>query len=127
MAPMRTDGTAMTMHPNAARKERTWAYVAEEADRTLWKYTCQGIPPSICSRITGQRHTPASASSHLVHHVNEIKTCGDRTRRQKLSSQTQMSFLWTVPLQGDWYSCLTAVTVMSDTAGLVNAKGTLIH
>lgn len=49
MAPMRTEGTAMTRQPKAARNERTWAYVAEEADRTLWKYTCQGIPPSICS------------------------------------------------------------------------------
>lgn len=49
------------------------------------------------------------------------------TRRQKLSIQTQVSFLLTLPLQGDWYTCFTAVTVMSDTAGLVNANGTLIH
>lgn len=55
MAPMRTEGTAMMRHPKAARKERTWAYVAEEADRTLWKYTCQGIPPSICIPIPADK------------------------------------------------------------------------
>lgn len=49
------------------------------------------------------------------------------TRRQKLSIQTQVSVLFTLPLQGDWYTCFTAVTAMSDTALLLKAKGTLIH
>lgn len=52
---------------------------------------------------------------------------GYSTRRQKLSIQTQVSPFWTLPIQGDWYKCFTAVTVMSDTAGLIKAKGTLIH
>jgi hypothetical protein len=34
IAPMRTEGTAMTRQPAAAMKDRTWAYVAEEAERT---------------------------------------------------------------------------------------------
>lgn len=38
-----------------------------------------------------------------------------------------MSLLWMLPLQGAWYTCVTAVMVMSDTAGLDKAKGTLIH
>lgn len=54
-------------------------------------------------------------------------TRGYSTRRQKLSIQTQVSPFWTLPIQGDWYKCFTAVTVMSDTAGLIKAKGTLIH
>lgn len=58
---------------------------------------------------------------------NRQRTPGYCTRRQKLSIQTQVSFLLTLPLQGDWYTCFTAVTVMSDTAALVTAKGTLIH
>lgn len=44
-----------------------------------------------------------------------------------MSIQTQVSLLRMLPLQGAWYTCFTAVTVMSDTAGLVKAKGTLIH
>lgn len=44
-----------------------------------------------------------------------------------MSSQTQVSLLWMLPLQGDWCTCFTAVMVMSDTAALVRAKGTLIH
>lgn len=44
-----------------------------------------------------------------------------------MSIQTQVSPFWMLPLQGDWYTCFTAVTVMSDTAALVRAKGTLIH
>lgn len=49
------------------------------------------------------------------------------TRRQKLSIQTQVSAGFTLPLQGDWYTCFTAVTAMSDTALLPSANGTLIH
>lgn len=49
------------------------------------------------------------------------------TSRQKVSNQTQMSFWLMLPVQGAWYTCFTAVTVMADTAGLAKANGTLIH
>jgi len=40
MAPIRTDGIAMTTHPAAATYDNTWAFCTELADNTLWKYTC---------------------------------------------------------------------------------------
>jgi len=44
-----------------------------------------------------------------------------------LSIHTQVSAGLMLPLQGAWYTSFTADTVMSATAGLVRAKGTLIH
>lgn len=49
MAPMRTAGMAIIMHPNDAENDRYLAWVDVLHERTLWKYTCQGIPPNICS------------------------------------------------------------------------------
>jgi len=43
MAPIRTDGIAMTTHPAAATYDNTWAFCTELADNTLWKYTCWNI------------------------------------------------------------------------------------
>ena len=39
MAPIRTDGMAITIHPIAARNDSAWARPADLDDKTRWKYT----------------------------------------------------------------------------------------
>ena len=47
MAPIRKAGMAIKMHPNEAENERYLACFDVLQANTLWKYTCQGIPPNI--------------------------------------------------------------------------------
>ena len=39
MAPIRTDGIDIIIHPNAATYDKICALRTELADNTLWKYT----------------------------------------------------------------------------------------
>jgi hypothetical protein len=43
MAPIRTGGMAMMIHPKAATYDNIWALPAVLLDNTLWKYTCNNI------------------------------------------------------------------------------------
>jgi hypothetical protein len=43
MAPIRTGGMAMMIHPKAATYDNIWALPAVLLDNTLWKYTCNSI------------------------------------------------------------------------------------
>lgn len=72
IAPMSTAGIAITMQPKAARNDKTWAYVAEDEERTRWKYACHGIPPNVCKHnkqctITGCWHQISLLSSYREH------------------------------------------------------------
>lgn len=57
----------------------------------------------------------------------EWQTLLGPTSKQKLSSHSHLSSGSILPSQGDWWIASLAETVMSDTAGLDMAKGTLIH
>jgi hypothetical protein len=47
MAPIRKAGIAIKIQPNEAENDRYLACLEVLQASTLWKYTCQGMPPNI--------------------------------------------------------------------------------
>lgn len=72
MAPIRTDGMAMIRQPSPPTNDRYLAVPTVLADRTLWKYTCQGSPPNM-SRRKESMYTPTNTgSTSWIHMVEEL-------------------------------------------------------